>query len=277
MKNRLGAHVSIANGLFNAFKEAEAIGCEAMQIFTKNSNQWFAKSLGATDIVKFKEEALRTKITAVAHDSYLINLASSANSLLEKSINGLTQELKRCDQLHIPYLVMHPGAHMKQGEEFGIKQVASSVNKIFDKNSFKVKILFETTAGQGTNLGYRFEQLRDIKTLIAKQNKIGFCLDTCHIFAAGYDLRTKPAYEKTILEFDKICGLKNLFVIHINDSKKDLASRVDRHEQIGKGFLGQNAFKFLLNDKRLISIPKILETPYDGRQNDLGILKKLER
>lgn len=277
MKNRLGAHVSIANGIFNAFKEAEAIGCGAMQIFTKNSNQWFAKDLDHADIVKFKEEARRIKITAVAHDSYLINLASSKSFILEKSINGLAGELKRCDQLNIPYLVMHPGSHMKQGEEFGIRQIANSLNKIFNKNSFKVKILLETTAGQGTNLGYRFEQLRDIKKLVKKKNKIGFCLDTCHIFAAGYDLRTKTAYDNTILEFDKFCGLKNLFVIHINDSKKDLASRVDRHEQIGKGFLGQNAFKFLLNDKRLISIPKILETPSDGRVNDLAVLRQLER
>jgi deoxyribonuclease-4 len=151
------------------------------------------------------------------------------------------------------------------------------LNQILGRRSFGVKILLETTAGQGTNLGYKFEQLAGIRRLVKKKSKIGFCLDTAHIFAAGYDLRTKSVYDKTISEFDKILGLKNLFVIHINDSKKDLGSRVDRHEHIGKGFLGKDVFRFFLNDKRLISIPKILETPKDGRQNDLKVLRKLEK
>ncbi|MFH1565062.1 MAG: deoxyribonuclease IV [bacterium] len=277
MKNILGAHVSIANGIFSAFGEAESLGCDVMQIFTKNSNQWSAKKLNRDDVLKFKEEASRTKIRAIAHDSYLINLASPKSFILEKSINALSEELERCDELDIPYLIMHPGSHMGKGDEIGIKKVAESLNKVLDKNNFKVKILLETTAGQGTNLGYSFEQLAGIRKLVGKKNQIGFCIDTCHIFAAGYDLRTKAAYEKTISDFDKICGLKNLFAIHINDSKKDLGSRVDRHEHIGKGFLGKDAFKFLLNDERLINIPKILETPNDGRGDDLGVLRGLEK
>lgn len=276
MKNILGVHVSIANGIFSAFSEAESLGCGAMQIFTKNSNQWSAKKLSSDDILKFKEEARRAKIKAVAHDSYLINLASPKSFILEKSISALAEELERCDALNIPYLIMHPGSHMGQGDEVGIKKVAESLNIVLNKKSFKARILLETTAGQGTNLGYSFEQLAEIRKLANKKEQIGFCLDTCHIFAAGYDLRTKMAYEKTILEFDKICGLKNLFAIHINDSKKDLGSRVDRHEHIGKGFLGKDAFKFLLNDERLVSVPKILETPNDGRGDDLGVLRGLE-
>lgn len=277
MKNILGAHVSIANDIFGAFGEAEKLGCGAMQIFTKNSNQWFAKKLDGDDVLKFKKEAGRTKIIAFAHDSYLINLASPKSFILEKSISALAEELERCDELGISYLIMHLGSHMGQGDEVGVKKVAESLNKVLDNNNFKAKILLETTAGQGTNLGYTFEQLAQIRKLVNKKKQIGFCLDTCHIFAAGYDLRTKAVYEKTIADFDKICGLENLFAIHINDSKKDLGSRVDRHEHIGKGLLGKDAFKFLLDDKRLINIPKILETPAEGRGNDLGVIKRLEK
>jgi deoxyribonuclease-4 len=273
--NILGVHVSIAGGLANAFREAEKVDCQVMQIFTKNSNQWSAKKISAEDVEQFKQEAQRTKIMPVAHDGYLINLASPKSWIRKKSIAALNEELVRCDQLGIPYLIIHPGSHLGKGEKEGIKKIADGLNQILNKSKFKAKILLETTAGQGTNLGYKFEQLADIRKLIKKKNQIGFCLDTCHIFAAGYDLRKKQVYAKTIKEFDQVAGLKNLYIIHANDSKKELGSRVDRHEHIGQGLIGKEAFKLLLSDKKLINIPKILETPKD-RVNDLKILKKLK-
>lgn len=280
-KNILGAHVSIAGGVSFAFREAEMLGCEAMQIFTKSSNQWQAKELTVDDIDKFKQEAKRTKIKVVAHDSYLINLASPKDFIYEKSLAAFKEELVRCDQLEIPYLVMHPGSHVGSGEEAGVKKIAASFNRLFAENNFKVKIALETTAGQGTNLGNSFEQLAQIVGLVKNHHQLVYCLDTCHIFTAGYDLRTQEVYEKTMKDFDNVLGLQNLAVIHLNDSKKDLGSRIDRHENIGRGFLGQTAFKLLLNDKRLATVPKILETPLgdgdqDERLQDLKLLRKLE-
>lgn len=280
LKNILGAHVSIAGGAASAFLEAEKIGCQVMQIFTKNSNQWLVKELSLSEITKFKQEAKRTKIKVVAHDSYLINLASPNKFLQKKSSEALLIELRRCDLLEIPFLVMHPGSHLGQGEEVGLKLVAENLNKILNNNELKVKILLETTAGQGTNLGHKFEQLAKIRELVDKKAQIGFCLDTCHIFTAGYDLRDKVSYDKMISEFDSILGLKNLIVIHLNDSKKELSSRVDRHEHIGKGFLGKTAFKFILEDERLKHVWKILETPkgdgdVDERADDLLVLQSL--
>ncbi|MCJ7509004.1 MAG: deoxyribonuclease IV, partial [candidate division Zixibacteria bacterium] len=216
----LGAHMSISGGIFNSLLEGEQVGCNTIQIFTKSSNQWQTKSLNENEIERFYKEQERTKINpVVAHNSYLINLGSPDRALLEKSRESMLIELERCEKLSIPYLVMHPGSHLGDGEKKGIKRIADSINWLFDKSAKdKVKIGLETTAGQGSNIGYRFEQLAEIMGLIENKKRMGICYDTCHTFAAGYDIRDKQSYEKTWKEFDKILGIKNLLVMHMNDS-----------------------------------------------------------
>ena len=279
----LGAHMSIAGGVYNCFDHGEHFKCTTIQIFTKNASQWRAKPLTETEIDKFKERQKQTKISpVVAHDSYLINLGSNNKALLQKSREAFLVEMQRCELLEIPYLVTHPGSHTGAGEEAGLKTIADSLSWLHHKlPEAKVMICLETTAGQGTNLGYRFEQIANIIELSDSPERLGVCLDTCHIFAAGYDIRTERAYKKTMREFDSVIGLKRLKVIHFNDSKKELGSRVDRHEHIGKGFIGVEPFGFFMNDRRLAKIPKILETPKgdDSSADDrnLAILRKLVR
>ncbi len=259
----LGAHTSIAGGIANAVDLASKLNFTALQIFSKNSNQWLAKSLSKEDISLFKTKLEKSKIKfMVVHDSYLINLCSKNQRTLKLSRNAYVDELKRCHQLGIRYLNFHPGAHGGAGEEEGIKLIAESLNIAHaTTKDFKVSSMIETTAGQGTTLGYKFEQIRKIIDLVEDKDKMSVCIDTAHIFAAGYNIKDKKEYEKVIKEFDDVVGLNKLKCFHMNDSKKELGSRVDRHEHIGKGFIGKEGFRNIMNDKRLEQIPKILETP----------------
>lgn len=259
----LGSHVSISGGLHRAFALGLEIGCTAIQIFTKNATRWKVKPLQQQEIDRFLKDWKTSGITSVVvHDSYLINLGTPKEELLQKSQNALLIELQRCEQLSIPYLVMHPGSHVGSGEEEGLKRVAESFDLIHSQTQgYKTQILIETTAGQGTNLGYRFEHLTKILDIVQEPERLGVCFDTCHAFAAGYELRTEEGYKATFEAFDKILGLEKLKVIHLNDSLKGLGSRRDRHQGIGEGEIGLEGFRLLMNDSRFESIPKILETP----------------
>jgi len=277
----LGAHMSIAGGVFNAFTQGEEFGCTTIQIFTKSSNQWKAKELTEREVEKYHSEQKRTGINPViAHDSYLINLGSPDSALIKKSRKAFLVEMQRCETLKIPYLVTHPGSHLGKGEEWGIKRIAQSLDWLHERaEGFRVKIALETTAGQGTNLGYRFEQIASMIEQTLEPDRLAVCLDTCHIFAAGYDITAREAYEKTISEFDRIIGLDRLAVIHFNDSKRELGSRVDRHSHIGEGHIGEKSFGFFMKDKRFEKTPKILETPKgeEGEMDRINLdkLKKL--
>lgn len=278
----LGAHFSIARGLHNALNEAKAYGCNTVQLFTKNANSWKERKLTAGEIERFEKAKASAGIAEiVSHTSYLINLASPEKKKHDLSCDALEQELIRSSQLSIPYVVMHPGSHMGRGEAAGILQIAASVKAICSKHSnIKTRLLFETTAGQGSSLGRTFEQLATILKLLPPQSRTGICIDTSHIFAAGYDIRTQKTYRETMQKFDDIIGLKHLYLIHLNDSKKDLGSRVDRHEHIGEGKLGIDAFNLIMNDRRLEKIPKIIETPkhkddQDGDHINLKLLRSI--
>jgi len=277
----IGAHMSISGGVFNALLYGEELGCTTIQIFTKNNNQWKAKELTPEDVKKFFENQKRTEISpVVGHTGYLINLASPKENVYNQSRESMLIELKRAELLGLPYLVMHPGSHLGKGEKEGIKKIAGSINWLHQKTKgYKVKICLETTAGQGSAIGYRFEHLAEIIEQVKNSKRLAVCYDTCHTFAAGYDIRTKKAYELTFKEFDKVIGLSRLKVIHVNDSVKDLGSRVDRHQHIGKGKIGLEGFRLLMNDKRWEKVPKILETPKEeGATRDiknLSVLKSL--
>jgi deoxyribonuclease-4 len=273
----LGAHVSISGGVYNAPHNGQEAACDVVQIFTKSSNQWKAKILTDEDAQKLTEAQEETGISvACAHDSYLINLASPDDNLFKKSYDAFFEEMRRCDFLNIPSLVMHPGSHVGSGEEVGLKRIASAFNRMFEADpDGRVTVCLETTAGQGTNLGYTFEQLAEIIDMVENKTRMGICLDTCHIFAAGYPISTEKDYKATIKSFNDILGLDRLKVIHFNDSKKDFDSRVDRHEHIGQGFIGKKPFGFFVNDRRLAKVPKILETPKESAEEDIANLKIL--
>ncbi|MFN8512310.1 MAG: deoxyribonuclease IV [Chloroflexia bacterium] len=260
----LGAHLSIAGGLDKAVGRGVGVGCTALQIFTKNASQWKAKPLAEEDIARFKAAVEASPIGAaavVAHDSYLINLGSPEEAKWEQSVAAFTDELRRCDQLGVPYLVTHPGAHMGSGEDAAIRKVAEGLERAV-ADSERAMVLLETTAGQGTTLGHRFEHLAKMLELVSPEtaDRIGVCLDTCHAFVAGYDLSTPEGYEATWEEFARLIGLDRLKVLHVNDAKKPLGSRVDRHEHLGKGFIGETGFRLLMNDARLQGRPLLLET-----------------
>jgi deoxyribonuclease IV len=259
----LGSHMSISGGVHTAVDRATSIGCTALQVFTKNNNQWNGKPLTDEDIENYKRKIAEATITpVVAHDSYLINLCAVNPDTLEKSRTAFVDELTRCEQLGIQLLNFHPGAHGGAGEEDGIKQIIESLNIAHEKTKgFKVLSVVEVTAGQGTTVGYKLEHIEKIINYVDAPNRMAVCVDTCHIFAAGYDIRTEEGYEKTFKEFDSIIGLNRLAAFHCNDSKKGFGSHVDRHEHIGKGMIGVGGFSFLMNDKRFLNIPKILETP----------------
>jgi deoxyribonuclease-4 len=277
----IGAHESIAGGIYKAFERAESIGCRTLQIFTKSSNQWHAKPLTDEDIANYKTAASKSNIKhVVAHDSYLINLCAVDPSILKKSREAFLDELDRCEMLGISYLNFHPGAHMKAGEMEGIIKIIESLNWAHEKTKgFQVLSVLETTAGQGSSLGYRFEQLKEIIDGVDEAKRMAVCIDTCHIFAAGYDISTEEGYEKTFKEFDEIVGFEKLAAFHLNDSKKGLGSKVDRHEHIGKGMIGKPGFRFLMQDARFNAVPKILETPKgeDLKEDkmNLAVLRKL--
>lgn len=259
----LGAHVSVAGGADLALIRANASQMTSCQLFTKNANQWVAKPLDPAVIERFHLNVGTMGVQhLVAHDSYLINVASPDDVLWEKSRLALRDELDRCDQLSVPYLVSHPGAHVKSGTDAGIARVSEAINRIHgDRPDGKCMILLETTAGQGTTLGSTFEEIAAIIDGIEDRARIGVCLDTCHVFAAGYDIRTPEAYAATMAAFDAAIGLDRLKVFHINDSLKGLGSRVDRHAHIGEGEIGLEAFANLMNDPRFAGYPGVLETP----------------
>jgi len=279
---RLGSHISIAGGVDRAVLTAREVGCEALQIFVKSSNQWRAAPFREGEVERFRALLQSSGIgPVVAHGSYLINLCCPTQTLWKKSVEALGIELDRCEALGIPYLVVHPGAHTGSGEEAGLARLIEAIDILHEvERGHAVQILLETTAGQGTTLGHRFEQLGAVLRAIRRKERLGVCLDTCHVFAAGYDLRSPDAYRRTLDRFEEAVGLAHLKAIHLNDSKKDLGSRVDRHEQIGKGALGVEAFRLLLNDPRLAEIPMLLETPkgpdYEEDRVNLALLRSLQ-
>jgi deoxyribonuclease-4 len=259
----LGAHMSIAGGVHTAFERGMSIGCTTMQIFVKNNNQWRGKPLGDEDVATYKELRAKASIApVVAHDTYLINLCARDRSILRKSRAALQDELERSERLGVEYLNFHPGSHVGRGDAEGIERIAESINEVHLRTpGFRVRSVLETTAGQGTAIGHRFEHLRAIIDRVDERARMAVCVDTCHIFAAGYDIGNERGYEQTFEDFDAVIGLDRLVAFHVNDSKRGLGSRVDRHEHIGRGAIGLAGFTFLMNDPRFASIPKILETP----------------
>jgi deoxyribonuclease-4 len=264
-----GSHLSIAGGLHNAATAAETLGMDTVQIFTKNQQQWKAKPLEEDVVASWKSHCGRLNFEhTVSHDSYLINLASPDDALWRKSIDLFVEELSRCVILGIPYLVTHPGAHVGCGEEAGLKRVAAALDLVHDRvGKGKVITCLEITAGQGTCLGHRLEHLATIIELSKDPDRLAVCLDTAHLFAAGYDFRGRK-YAKLIKEIETTVGIERIKVLHLNDSKKELGSRVDRHDHIGRGLIGVDGFRPIVRDKRWKNIPKILETPKE--KNDAG-------
>jgi len=279
----LGAHMSIQGGMHKAFERAELVNCNTMQVFTKQSNKWAGRDYTEVEIREFRSAAARTGIhPVVAHASYLINLCSPNEDTHTRSRLALRDELSRCEQLGILGLVLHPGAHLEIGEAEGIKEIAESLNVVHSQTpNVRALSILETTAGQGTTLGYRFEQLQAIIELVDETKRMAVCIDTCHVFAAGYNIGTAEGWERTMEEFNSVLGLDRLAVIHVNNSKKELGSRVDRHEHIGRGRIGLQGFESLICDPRLAHIPKILETEksedlHEDREN-LNLLRSLYR
>ncbi len=276
-----GAHFSIAGGLFKAVDTAVRFECPTLQLFTKNASQWAAKPLTEDDISTFRAAVKEAKVKFVtAHDSYLINLASPADELFQKSIAAFVDELERAEALGIRYLVTHPGAHVGSGEDVGLARIVAGLAEAMKRTAgFKVQVLLENVAGQGTTLGHRFEHLAFLLENVTEPKRFGVCFDTCHAFAAGYDLSTEAGYAATFAEFDRVVGLKQLRTFHVNDSVKGLGSRVDRHAGLGLGKIGLTAFRCLATDSRFAKVPMILETPKesdDGTEMDpvnLAILR----
>lgn len=278
-----GAHMSVAGGLHNAVAAAVEHGCGTLQIFTKNVNQWAAKPLAESDIATFKKAVKQAKLKfATAHDSYLINLASPDEALYRKSIDAFRVEVERAEALGLSYLVTHPGAHSGSGTEAGIQRVVKALDEVHRTCSgYKVKVLLETTAGQGSCLGAKFDEIAAMLDGVKDRSRLGVCLDTCHVLAAGYPIHTPDGYAATFGEFEDRIGIRTLKLFHVNDSVKPLGSRVDRHAALGQGCVGLEAFRRLVNDKRFAKLPMILETPKEdaaGRSMDpvnLGVLRKL--
>jgi deoxyribonuclease-4 len=276
----LGAHCSIAGGYYKAVEEAQRVGCDVVQIFTKNNNQWRAKPIGDDEATLFANALAERKIAhPISHSSYLINLASPDEALRQKSIAGMVVELERADRLSIPYVVVHPGAFTTASVEAGIAAVAASIDEIHRQaKTARARVTLELTAGQGTCLGHTLGQLASIIKLTKRPERIGVCVDTCHAFAAGVDLRDRKTYLAFWREFDDLLGLDRLKAIHLNDSKRELGSRVDRHEHIGRGQMGPAAFRHVLTDKRFRHVPMYLETEKgddDGEPWDVINLRTL--
>ena len=260
---QFGAHESIAGGVANAIERGKKATCDTIQVFNKSNNQWRAAKLKPDDVDRYfkLQEELGVSV-ATSHSSYLINIASPDPALHEKSYKSLKEEMERCNTLQIPNLVLHPGSHVGSGEEAGLDRVAEATNRLFDElKDNQCRLLYEATAGQGSNLGYKFEHLAYLLDKVEDKDHIGVCLDTCHIFAAGYALTDPKDYKKTMKQFDDIVGRDNLRIFHINDSKQPFESKKDRHEHIGKGHIGIEAFRNIVNDKKLAKVPLILETP----------------
>ena len=273
----LGAHESVSKGLHYAFERITRAGGESLQIFTRNQRQWHPKPLTEEEIERYFESwQEHNKMIVASHASYLVNLASGKVELRRKSIEAFVEELRRCHQLSIPFVVMHPGSHTGDGPELGLERFVSALDETIDQAESDTMILVETTAGQGTGLGSSFSELGSIRSRSRFPDKIGVCLDTCHIFAAGYDIRTAEGYQETMQEFEREIGLAHLHFFHLNDSKKELGSRVDRHEHIGQGCIGLAGFTHLLNDPRFQNHPMTLETPKgDDLLEDIENLRTL--
>jgi len=272
--------MSIAGGHYHAIEKAQPYRCEAVQLFTKSTNQWRAKDLSDQEVALFRKKYLESGLqVAMGHDSYLINLASPDEALYRKSIESFILEYQRSERLGLDYLITHPGSHVDSGEEAGLARIAQALDETHRRcPGFRVKVLLENTAGQGSNLGHRFEHLAEILKRVSEPRRIGICLDTCHLFTAGYSLATEREYRATIREFDRIVGIKRLRAFHLNDSQKPLGSRVDRHAHIGRGCLGLEPFRYLVNDPRFERHPMVLETPkeeLDGQDMDRVNLKVL--
>lgn len=267
----LGAHMSIAGGLEQAIIRGDSIGCTAIQIFTKSNRQWHAKKITTDEALLFKATFKNSSVKSIAaHASYLINIGAPNHETNHKSLNSLITELQRCELLQIPYLILHPGNGLGTPDKACWELIARNINHALSESPGKTILLLENTAGQGHNTGYKFEQLAAIIAQVKHSERIGVCLDTCHAYAAGYDLSTTDGYAQTWAEFKKHLGYKLLKFIHVNDSKQAIGSRVDRHEHIGKGKIGNLGFKLLFNDPHLFDIPKVLETPQtDGLQEDV--------
>lgn len=276
----LGAHLSISGGLEKAVLAAPALGCTCLQLFTHSNRQWDITPLTQQQIADFAAARKQTGILAlVAHASYLINIASTQQQTKALSRRTLTKELERCEELQIPFLVLHPGARLTQTVEQGVAAVVESLDEICEKVPGKSMILLELMAGQGSVLGSTLEELAAMRSGVSHKKRIGFCLDTCHAWAAGYDFTTPKTYGAFWERFDEILGIEHLKVIHLNDSKGKLGSHLDRHANIGKGELGLEAFRLIMNDPQLFDIPKILETPYESQKDyekDLEILRELQ-
>jgi deoxyribonuclease-4 len=276
----LGAHQSIAGGYHKAVGIGEQTGCQVIQVFTKNTNQWRGKPIEPEHVTLFRDALTQAEIECpIAHDSYLINMASPGDELWKKSIEAMIDEVERASTLGISWVVSHPGAYTTTTEEEGIKRIVKALNEVLAKTKrFSAGILLETTAGQGTTLGWRFEHLAGILSGVKDNRRLGVCFDTCHVFAAGYKMSTQAEYKATMKEFDKVVGLDQIRAFHLNDSVKDCGSRVDRHAHIGKGKIGPEPFGWLLCDRRFSKVPMVLETPkgeQDGEDSDIINLRTL--
>lgn len=266
METLLGAHLSIAGGIHRALLRGKALQCRAIQLFTKSPNQWRTRPLSATEIEAFQRIRALTGISPVlSHASYLVNLASADPLLSSKSIEAMTEEIHRCHLLGISSVLVHPGFHGGRGEKEGLRRVSAAVDLVLAATKhLDVRIVLETTAGQGTALGCRFEHFTALFDRIRDVTRVCVCVDTCHVFAAGYDLRDREAYDRVIRAVEDSVGLEKLEVFHLNDSSGELGSRADRHAHIGEGRIGLEPFRFILRDERLLRVPKIIETPKEG-------------
>ncbi len=266
--------MSIAGGVDRALERGASVGCDAIQIFLKNNMQWAGRKLLPAEVDRFRAQR---RVPVFAHSTYLINLAATNRSFHRRSIAALIDEVERAAALGVPFIVMHPGAHMGAGEAAGLKKIARSLDAVFRATPrARVRIALETTAGQGTNLGYRFEHLAEIYQRVRKPMRLAVCVDTCHLFAAGYDIRTPRRYRQTMRELDRLVGCRQVVAFHLNDSKMPLGSRVDRHAHIGKGKIGLAGFRHVLRDRRWRRLPMVLETPKgEDLQEDVENLKVL--
>ncbi len=275
----LGAHLSIAGGLHLACERAKELGCNAIQIFTRNQQQWKAKPLADADVAAFRAAVAACDIgAAFAHDSYLVNLCSADTGIRRKSIAAFIDELERCDRLGLAFLVSHPGSPGEAGDDEGVRAMVKSLDEVLaGSRGARAGVVLETSAGQGACVGRTFEQMKAMVEGVREPERVGVCFDTCHVFAAGYDLRTAAAYDATMEAFDREIGTARIRAFHVNDSKKGLGCRVDRHEHIGRGEIGREAFRRLMRDTRFADVPKVLETPKDGDMDrvNLRLLRRL--
>lgn len=262
----LGAHMSIAGGLYKAIARAEAAGATALQIFTRNQRQWAAPPLADDAVAAFRHAHAASPVgPVVAHASYLVNLASPDEALRARSIGALTDELTRSEALGLDALVFHPGAHMGEGPDAGLRHIAASVREILRATpGFRCRLAFETTVGGGTQIGGSFEEIARLLATSGETSRLGVCIDTCHVFAAGYDLRDAAAWRRTRRDFDSIVGLSHVVAMHLNDSSGKLGGRLDRHAHIGRGRIGKEGFRAVMRDTKLARVPKLLETPKEG-------------